>query len=84
MATVVVRTATTTGTTTVSAMCGLGEVAVAGGVSVSNSNKDLRSSGPAISATAFAVAGQIPLGWRGNSNGNSGDITTVYAVCASP
>ena len=78
----IVRTATTTGTTPVSAMCGLGEVAVAGGTSISNTNKDVRSSGPAISTVAFAVAGQIPLGWRGNSNGGSGDVTTVYAVCA--
>ena len=81
-ASVIVRTATTTGNAVISAMCSMGEVAVGGGVSVSASGREVRSSGPAISAIAFAAAGQTPIGWRGNSNGVGGDITTVYAVCA--
>ena len=78
----IVRTATTTGSSAVSAMCAAGEVAIGGGVSNSSPVRVVVSSGPAVSTVAFAADGQTPLGWRGQTNGNPGDTSTVYAVCA--
>jgi hypothetical protein len=66
----------------VTVSCLANETAVGGGGNSSNPATPLTQSVPLV-GTAPAAEGQTPDGWGAAANNGTGEVTTVYVLCAS-